>query len=834
MTKKDLEKRVKELEIELSNTNSSKAVEVTEQVRVRIKVEESEQHFRSLAENIPLNVFIIEPTAEANISYLNKHWLDYTGQTLEEAVGRAWEGSIHPDDVQPIMDVYVPAYEKRQPYVLPNIRIRRYDGQYRWFTVQANPRYLPNGEFIGYLGFGFDNHERKLAEDALKESETFNRTVLENSPDCVKIIDTAGRIKYMNINGLCNMEIDDFDTIKNKLWGELWGGENKQTVLDAVDKAMSGEVAQFQAMRLTAKGTPKWWDVVVSPVHEAGSNKVTKIIAVSRDITEQIKAQNLLEYSKALLVAHNEASFDGILLVDAKGKIISYNKRFVAIWNMPQHIVDAKDDEAALSFAMTQLVNPQQFIEKVNYLYAHPTETCTDILDYKNGKIVERHGYPVVADDGSYYAWSWTFRDITQQKIVEKELAFQNAEKEKRADELIIANKELQAAKTEVENAIISAKETLKAKQQFLSNMSHEIRTPLNSIIGFTNVLLKNGLSEQQDDYVQAIKTSSDSLNVLINDILDLAKVDAGKMTFVTEPFDMRQSIKSILHSFDLKLKEKNLELVREYDSKIPPIVLGDSVRLNQIILNLMSNAIKFTHKGKITLSVKIQSEEGEKTFIEFAVTDSGIGIAADKIDSIFNLFEQAEITTSNSYGGTGLGLAIVKQLIEFQGGTIGVSSKIGVGSTFSFTLPFGKTDKAIVEEKEILKLDSTIKALRILVAEDIVLNQLLIKIILSDFGFAHDVVDNGKIAVEKLKTHTYDIILMDMQMPQMNGFEATEYIRKTMKSKIPIIALTADVTTVDIAKCKAFGMDDYISKPIDENQLYNKIVALVKRNNNY
>ena len=384
--------------------------------------------------------------------------------------------------------------------------------------------------------------------------------------------------------------------------------------------------------------------------------------------------------------------------------------------------------------------------------------------------------------------------------------------------------------RNKAEREKLVAQEATKSKQQFLSNMSHEIRTPLNSILGFTNVLMKSGLGEQQKVFVQAIKTSSNSLLVLINDILDLAKVDAGKMTFVKQPFDIRKSIQSILNSFDLKLKEKNLELVNEYDSKIPSILLGDSVRLNQIILNLMSNAIKFTHKGKITLSVKILNQHKENVTVEFAVTDTGIGIAENKIHSIFNHFEQAEFSTSNSYGGTGLGLAIVKQLIEFQGGSISVSSMIGEGSTFSFIMPFEKSNLKVEADIKIPTPDLKIKNLRILVAEDVALNQLLIKLILGDFGFEHDVVNNGKIAIEKLQTNTYDLILMDLHMPEMNGFDATEYIRKTIKSNIPIIALTADVTTMDVAKCKEFGMDDYISKPIDENLLYIKIVELVKK----
>ncbi len=779
------------------------ANEVTLQVEAKIKIKESEERFRTLADNVPMNVFIIEPTAEANISYWNKHWLDYTGQTEEEAVANAWNGFVHPDDLQPIMDVFVPAFEARQPYFLPCIRIKRYDGAYRWFAVQSNPRYLPNGEFMGYIGVGFDIHEKKLAEDALKESETFNRTVLESSPDCVKIIDTAGRIQYMNTNGMCIMEVDDFGTIKNKPWSELWGEDNKQTILDAVGKAIGGEAAQFQAMCATDKGTIKWWDVIVSPVHEAGSNTVTNIISVSRDITELKASQSLLNFRKALLEANNEASIDGILLVDAKGKILSFNKKFIEIWNMPQHIVDADDDDAALAFAMTQLINPEQFIEKVNYLYKNPTETTMDILEFKNGKMVERYGYPVIAEDGNQFVWSWSFRDITEQKRIERELI---------------------EAKEFAENAV-------KSKQQFLSNMSHEIRTPLNSIIGFTNVLLKTVLDEKQKDFVKAVKTSSNSLNLLINDILDLAKVDAGKMTFAKQPFEIKKSINSILHSFDLKIKEKNLQIVSEYDSKIPAMVVGDSMRLNQIIVNLISNAIKFTHQGKIVLNVKVQSEEGENICIEFAIKDTGIGIAKNKIESIFNLFEQAEITTSNSYGGTGLGLAIVKQLVELQGGSIGVISQIDKGSTFRFIMPFGKTNLKKEQEIELLEIHSKMKKMRVLVAEDVALNQLLIKMILSDFGFEHDVVNNGKLAVEKLQTNTYDVVLMDLQMPEMNGFEATEYIRKTMKSTIPIIALTADVMSVDVVKCKEFGMDDYISKPIDEKLLYTKIVTLVEGN---
>ncbi|MFH1320936.1 MAG: response regulator [Bacteroidota bacterium] len=374
------------------------------------------------------------------------------------------------------------------------------------------------------------------------------------------------------------------------------------------------------------------------------------------------------------------------------------------------------------------------------------------------------------------------------------------------------------------------AEEAVKAKQQFLSNMSHEIRTPMNAIIGFTKVLLQTDLSAKQKEYLQAMKMSGDALIVLINDILDLAKVDAGKMTFEQTPFKMTLSISDMLHLFETNIQEKNLELVKEYDDKIPEVLVGDPVRLHQIILNLVSNAVKFTTKGKITVSVRLLNEDEEKATIEFAVTDTGIGIPANEIENIFENFQQATSDTARLYGGTGLGLSIVKQLVEPQGGTISVKSKVGEGSTFSFILSFLKTKEKAELETRIVELDTEIKNIKVLVVEDIAFNQLLMKTLLDDFGFERDIAENGKIAIEKLQKNNYDIILMDLQMPEMNGFECTKHIRNTMNSKIPIIALTADVTTVDLAKCKAVGMNDYIPKPFDEGLLYSKIVGLVKK----
>jgi signal transduction histidine kinase len=410
------------------------------------------------------------------------------------------------------------------------------------------------------------------------------------------------------------------------------------------------------------------------------------------------------------------------------------------------------------------------------------------------------------------------YSDVTAQKRIEKELL----------EAKVVAEE----ARVKAESATRIAEDAVKAKQQFLSNMSHEIRTPMNAIIGFTKVLSKTDLSEKQKEYLQAIKVSGDTLIILINDILDLAKVDAGKMTFVQTPFKMAASLSAMLHLFETKIQEKNLELVIEYDIKIPEVLLGDHVRLHQIVLNLVSNAVKFTSKGKITVRVQMVIEDDEQATVEFAVADTGIGIAKNQLENIFENFQQASNSTSRLFGGTGLGLAIAKQLVEGQNGKISVKSKKEEGSTFSFTLSFLKTKTETDSDsfrEETRFAETEIKNIKILVVEDMALNQLLMKTILDDFKFECDIAANGKIAIEKLQTKSYDIILMDLQMPEMNGFEATEYIRNKMNSKIPIIALTADVTTTDLEKCKAIGINDYVSKPMDEKILYRKIVDLLK-----
>ncbi len=379
------------------------------------------------------------------------------------------------------------------------------------------------------------------------------------------------------------------------------------------------------------------------------------------------------------------------------------------------------------------------------------------------------------------------------------------------------------------------AEEATKLKEAFLANMSHEIRTPMNAIIGFSDILSKRKLGDQEREYVNTIKSAGENLLTIINDILDISKIEAGMMTFEEHTFSVKELFKSLNGMLMGKAKEKNLELLFSYSEDVPDAVLGDPTRLTQIIINLAGNAIKFTQKGKVLIHVKIiknsieNFREDENALLEFAVKDTGIGISPDKIENIFERFRQAESHTTRKYGGTGLGLSIAKQLVELQGGTLTVESEFNVGSVFTFRIPYKKSVKVLHPlETTGKKYDmAELSKLNILLVEDNRLNVMLILSLFSEYNLKLQVAENGSVGIEKLKENNFDIILMDMEMPVMNGYEAATIIRKELKSNIPIIAMTAHAMAGERERCLSLGMNDYISKPINANFLFEKMYEL-------
>jgi len=381
----------------------------------------------------------------------------------------------------------------------------------------------------------------------------------------------------------------------------------------------------------------------------------------------------------------------------------------------------------------------------------------------------------------------------------------------------------------------LKAEQSEKFKQQFLANMSHEIRTPMNSVIGLTNLLVKTQLDDQQKKYLNVIKKSSENLLVIINDILDLSKIEAGKMVFEKTPFFVAESLDTVFHTLQFRSDEKKLAFAIDIKPNVPHALLGDPVRLNHILINLAGNAIKFTEKGSVTITADELSRNGDQSIIEFAIRDTGIGIAEDGLNKIFESFSQASNDTTRKFGGTGLGLTISKQLIELQGGSIYVSSELGKGTTFSFKIPFHiaseqESGAGKDEATEINRDD--LKGLRILLVEDNPFNQMVAVDTLNDLlpePFI-EVAENGLEAIHHLSAADFDVILMDIQMPEMDGFEATRKIRQDLpapKHMTKIMAMTANVTKDEVDNCFSSGMDEYIAKPFDPQDLLGKLWKL-------
>ncbi|NSL86543.1 response regulator [Chitinophaga sp. Mgbs1] len=370
-------------------------------------------------------------------------------------------------------------------------------------------------------------------------------------------------------------------------------------------------------------------------------------------------------------------------------------------------------------------------------------------------------------------------------------------------------------------------KKLASVKDQFLANMSHEIRTPMNAVLGFTNLLQTQPLNDKSREYVTAISAAGKSLLEIINDILDISKIESGMMRIEATSFSLRGVLHSLYTLFHPKAEEKQLLLGITINDQVPDLLYGDVMRLTQVLVNLTSNAIKFTASGGVSIHVDKIWEEDNAVRILFTVSDTGIGIEPAQLDSIFDRFNQAEASTTRKYGGTGLGLTIVKQLIELQNGFISVESKPGAGTTFKAELPYTlgefnpDTNDNGYTETEISPIPPDIW---LLVAEDNQLNQNLLRHLLSSWKLRYKVVNNGHEALQALEKHPYDLVLMDIQMPEMDGYSAVTKIRQDLHSNIPVIAMTAHAMEGEREKCLQMGMNEYISKPIDEDTLYRTI----------
>jgi len=411
----------------------------------------------------------------------------------------------------------------------------------------------------------------------------------------------------------------------------------------------------------------------------------------------------------------------------------------------------------------------------------------------------------------------------SREEKLEKLVVERTQELNQTLQELLATNKELSITR---DNLI----QTQKFRDQFLANMSHEIRTPMNAIVGLTNLLLKSPLTEIQDKYLKVIKKSGANLLVIINDILDLAKIEAGKMELENEPFPLITSINNVNTILGLKAEEKGIYMREQIQEGVPAYVFGDETRITQVMMNLAGNAIKFTEKGGVTISVSIVKENNDEFELRFGVRDTGIGIPPDKIEKIFESFGQATTATARKFGGTGLGLTISRQLVEMHNGELKVNSVADEGSEFYFIIKYKKADKLGEEVGSEFGEGIDLSSKKILLVEDNEFNQMVAVDTLSDLfpGISVDVAENGEIAIQKGTQNDYDFVLMDIQLPDIDGFEITMAIRNQENEKrknIRICAMTASVTKERVDECYHAGMNDYMMKPFSPDTLKEKVI---------
>ncbi len=649
-----------------------------------------------------------------------------------------------------------------------------------------------------------DIYRRKKAEEDVALNEEKYKRLIENAGVVMYTTDEKGAIHFSNkqvveLTGYAVEEVagKHFTMLLDPAWTE----QVLQFYVAQYTNKIPTTTLEFQIR--TKSGQQKWVEQSSQLLYE--DERISGFQCMVKDITEKKQAEKDLHESE-IGRKENEFRLNSIInntttlifIKDLAGRYIMVNRRFKEVMNLTDEMVINKTD---YEFSTEEQARHYLKLDEEVMTTLKPVQVEEIIETPQGRRTLLLVKFPLLDDKRQVFGISGIATDITE-RINERH---------------------------QLEEALKNAEEAKELQEQFLANMSHEIRTPLNGIQGMTTLLSETKLNNEQREFTTTISRSLNNLVAIVNNILDFSNIKTRKLSLQNKAFSIREVIDSIKNQFEHQLKKKNLALEIFVHEQVPSSVNGDAARLKQILVNLVDNAVKFTDAGQVRIEVFLLEKDNEEVKISFSIIDSGMGIPADKLETIFKSFAQANIDISQGYGGAGLGLAISKGLIELQGGNISVLSQQNSGSVFRFILSYGASKEDGTDSAAKKDFTELLKDKRFLVVEDNLVNQRLISVVLQKVGAKIDLAANGKEAIELLKTNTgYDLILMDIQMPVMGGYETTVYIRKTLELQTPIIALTATALKEDQDKCIEVGMNDFILKPFDFKDLYNRITRLL------
>jgi len=780
------------------------AEDITERKLAQAALQESEERFRIMADGCPALMWVTD--AEGGNGFINRAYLEFFGIASDQVQADEWQVKIHPEDATGYLDACQKALREQAAFSA-EARFQREDGEWRWFACLAEPRYSSSGGFLGHVGMGLDITERKGSEALLKESEERFRIMADGCPTMMWVTDAAGRVQFIN---RAHREFSGatFEDLEIGGWELLMHPDDAEECVRAFSRSLQDHTHyEMEARVRRADGEWRWMASFAEP-RFSSDGAFLGHVGLSLDITERKRSEELVKESADRLALATRAGAVGIWDLDVVNSRLLWDEQMCRLYGLdPRVSVDAyerwlvgihpEDRERGDREIELALDGEKDFDTEFRVLWpdgsVHSIRALATVQRDASGRPLRLIGT------------NW---DITAQKEAAQELKQTNRQLE---EATIKAN----------EMAAVAARANV-AKSSFLANMSHEIRTPMNGVIGMIQLLLETDLTREQEQYATVAQNSGRMLLALIDDILDLSKIEAGKISLEKLNFNLPRTVNEVAEILRMQAAGKGLELAVSVAEEIPELLAGDALRLRQVLTNLTANAIKFTERGTVELAAALQGREGKKVSVRFSVTDTGIGIRPDQAEKLFAPFVQADSSMTRRFGGTGLGLAICKQLAEMMGGEIGLESREGEGSTFWFTAVFelAPGDRQPASEPAKKRAPAAVgRKARILVVEDNATNRLVVLAQLQKLGYEARAVNNGAEAVEAVRQGGYDLVLMDCQMPVMDGFEATRRIRKSVDNRIPIVALTAGAMQEDKDRCLS-EMNDYLSKPVDLRRL--------------